>query len=523
MKRWVLIAAVSSPIQVEGESLTDQIRRLRAACAKLGGTIVDEIVIEGFRRSFIDWHEMKDEAAADGEYGFHKIEGHWKARDFDVMAAIDATRLWRTDALTVYGMARIYQAGGKLFTIRDGMIEDANRSMFSMMAGFQTQKEIESLGARWKTGMRGRIKRGLPAILLPFCYKYERNDKGEAVRVVLDQNWRYALDKIAELILSDVSYMALGAELYNRFGIVGPSGEPFSPSKFGNAFWSPMFWGHAAMGYTHLPANKRRGNWVFGPSEDLPEGVEIAYNKYEPPYPEPILSELISEIKRRHYDVIGRRPKDNIHRFTGLLQCGICGSPLSKDLRVDKYRNRVTSYRCRYELCIKAGQHRYGTPNERVKSVAIEEIQSVMERIVAMALDGEPITQDGAATDPISTLEKEAERLEKRIDRIIEDKLNAAPALGARYDVKLNELSGQLQHVQQEIVSARARTVDAERRKLSQQAAATQIASLGDGFWQLPEPQINRLLHLLFGEYRLIMEAGHITGIGLRINLRAKK
>ncbi len=507
MKRWVLITAVSSEVQIEGESLFDQMRKLRLACAQHSGTIVDEIEIPGMSRSFIDWHELKAAAASEGITGFQRIEDHWKARDFDVMAAIDTTRLWRTDALTVYGMARIYEAGGVLFTSRDGFIEAANRSMFSLMAGFQTQKEIETLKARWLTGMRGRLKRSLPPTgLLPFSHRLIYDNKGNGIEVELDPSQLRTLDKIAELFLDGVPYPKMGAMLAEKWGLFHPSGRQFAENYFQRLFWTPGFWGHITLN-RRSPSVKHQQHyedWVFGPGGTIPAGVEVQYNAYPSAYDEPLRSDIIAQVRKRRIANVGRANHTVPFRYTGLLMCGVCRGPFGHELR--RYvAGPVHTYRC--STC------RYGDGGQTLLSIHQDEIDSAFKRIVSDVLAGQDMQVKDHTGQQIEDVKKHIVRVETRIDRLIDEKLDAHASVKARYDERLRVAGEELSGLQSELAKLGSMQFERRQQAATRQSAAEQIRVLADGFWSMPDHKINRLLHLFMGDYRLVVKDGQAIDV----------
>jgi len=509
MKRWVLITAVSSEVQIERESLFDQMRKLRLACAQHSGTIVDEIEIPGMSRSFIDWHELKAAAASEGITGFQRIEDHWKARDFDVMAAIDTTRLWRTDALTVYGMARIYEAGGVLFTSRDGFIEAANRSMFSLMAGFQTQKEIETLKARWLTGMKGRLKKGLPPTGdLPFSHRAVLDGKGRMLGVELDPTQRRTLEKLAEIFLDGVPYPKMGMMLQREWGLVHPlSGHPFTDNYFQRLFWTPGFWGHITLNRRspHVTHEEHYMDWVFGPGAPVPPGVEVEYDAYPAAYQEPLRSDIIAQVRKRRIVNIGRANHTVPYRYTGLLMCAVCQGSFSHELRRYKMGNTHT-YRCM--TCRRGGQ-------QKVLTIHQDVVDDEFKQIISDVLAGQDIKTTDTTAQQIANTQKQIARTEARIDMLIEEKLDAAAAVKPRYDERLRLAGDELAALQSELSALTVAQFDRRQQVATRKSAAEQIHALADSFWTQPDHKINRLFHLLMGDYRVVIKEGQPCGIEL--------
>ena len=83
MVRCIIWCAVSSRAQNEPDkiSLPQQESDARALAEGNGWEIVDVLRVPGHSRRYIDFHRLAADAGKQGVDAFHRLRGHWEARD----------------------------------------------------------------------------------------------------------------------------------------------------------------------------------------------------------------------------------------------------------------------------------------------------------------------------------------------------------------------------------------------------------------------------------------------------------
>ena len=170
--RILLWCAVSSEGQAadDKESLPDQERMGRAFAESVQGQVVDVLMVPGHSRELVLWSDA--EAVMDA---YRSLRHHCEVGDFDVLWARSPDRLGRDPALIAQAESLVERRG----TNREVFYADAPHALghkstsmrfVSSIRGVSSRLEIEELVRRQRMGMRGRIKRGLPACHWPFGY-----------------------------------------------------------------------------------------------------------------------------------------------------------------------------------------------------------------------------------------------------------------------------------------------------------------------------------------------------------------
>ncbi len=175
--RALIYAAVSSARQADDdrESIPDQLRRAREVCEARNWPVVREITVPGHSRNY-DWlHELVRDSP---EYA--SLIDAIEQQIADVIVCKDHDRLWRTDALRAQVTAlcrqyrcQIYAYDMPVEPVRPELLAQGadSRMIIEAMSGIVSQWENETRHRRQMMGMRGRVKRGLPASGIPWGYR----------------------------------------------------------------------------------------------------------------------------------------------------------------------------------------------------------------------------------------------------------------------------------------------------------------------------------------------------------------
>jgi DNA invertase Pin-like site-specific DNA recombinase len=492
-ERAVFFIAVSSEAQAgdDRESLPEQRRALDDAAARFGWRVTDVIEVPGFSRSFYTVREFVEAAALSDLPDALRLFDHWTRRDFDVLAAVNTTRLGRDQSILAEVIRRTIDAGARVYTVKDGWIDAQNQRMHIAMSGYATGAEMDELKRRRDFGIRGRVKRGLPVGEVPGTHLLLREANGRAIRLVVDETKRRLFDDIHHLVTAErVAYLDLESRLVERGH--APMGSGVVYSWLRNVYT----YGHSGIGL-----NDRRGQrgwqWVYDPRVVPPPGVTIYRDTHEAVWSGEPAAVLYAELDRRHALTGLKRPK-LARRYTGLCVCARCGRPMRS----------MASLNARYHYlrCVD-GCHKGSLPRPVVDAF----IAGFIEAIAAGA------TLDALLRPPADPRPDQAARLDAEIAdataqtrALIRKQATAPAALYSLYDDDLTALAARLDalHAERARLQARAaRPVSTPAPDTIQRAAA--------GFWNATEFTQNATLHMLLGHWRIAADHAGVSGFVL--------
>lgn len=505
-RRAVLFLAVSTGAQAtdDRESLPEQRRILEAATARFGWRVVDTITVPGFSRSWYTYREFCEAAAADGMPDALRLFEHWQARDFDVLAALNTTRLGRDQSILAEVIRRTIDAGAVVYTEQGGFIDAQSQRMHIAMSGYATGAEMDELRRRHKFGMIARTKRGLPGSQPPATHRLIRDERGRGVQLVVDESKRRLLDDMADLVIRErIALSELSAPLAAR-------GHPVIAGRTLHKWLrTPMTWGHSAR-FVKERHMTHGWTWVIDERQPVPEGVLLIRDTHEAAWTGEVAEQLKAELLRRNQVSAGNRALSASRLFSGLLVCAECGGGFSYHV-ADRatLRGPVTHT---YLYC--AGRKARTCPAPLVRLPAIlPDLCAFMDRVIA-APDVQALFAVAEPADPtparMVALQAEQEAAENRARALIRKQAQAPAALWAMYDDELRALADQLVTLQSEHLRLAASAQHSQQRD---QAASRLRSADPAWFWSLPEPAQNQLLHALLDRARFVVHDGRIVDV----------
>lgn len=505
-------AAVSTRRQTDEDkfSLPKQEADALDLIAKEGWTLVDTLRVPGHTRSaYTEFHKLAAAANKKGMDAFLKLETHWQARDFDVLIIRDGDRLARAQGVMGTIVESIIYAGARIYCFTDGWVDRSNFRMWIAMVGYRAASDVDKLRKFMDEGANKRAARGLPVgSSALWSHKVIRGENGRALYQIPDPDKTLFFRDAAQLILEGVSWYMLEQELFKRFGHAAPNGQPWPPRKVYNILYNPGAWGHEARFFRDFRRKSQfKGSWAFDRAQQPPAGVVMFYNVHAPIYDGEIASRLQQEMRRREVIMRGSARADRAFRFTGLIVCGECGCNV-----LAQHQRKLPGQPLRYYCYTKYRRLAYETCTQ-YKGMSDAYVHSVVRKKLneaAAMLDLDMLlgTTPVPAVDLEQTLTHQIETLETQADRLIRKQRTASDALSTRYDAELEQLGAELTTLRQRLQNEHRRDTSEERR--GQINALTNIAALGDAFWDQPDNLINQMLHAVMGKRRWLMLDGEI-------------
>lgn len=492
----IWIAVSTRPQAAEDrDSLAAQEREARALCEREGWQIIDVLVVPGHSRDYLDIFEMARDMRAKGIDAADKMLAHWEAADFDILIARDADRFAREQALHSYFISRtVRHCRARIYTFSTGWVDDSNYLMFAAMSGYKASADNAGRVRMHNVGMAARVSRGLHPNNVPLSHRIVRDASGKALRLVINEELRPLWSDLAACLLAGVSFEHIEFLLFQRGHLDPRTGLMFSPLYFYQLLYNPYFWGHSARRYYR----KGFGPWRYDPASPAPLGVEIHYNTHQPVYEGGQAYAIQSELRRRQEVIKGRATPATTSRFSGLLICAICGRrlaahaapPRRKYICEGPYRNNPRS--------------RHPCPvHTRVSEATVQRfVHNLFQEI--MLTGGPPILSKTLARNmPGPDPEREVHLATRRLNALIEQKVNAPAVAHPLYDAKIAEAAAQLESRQRALIEFR-HNQESPQILAARDIAWSELVSEGlDHFWTRTDGEINQALVRILGKLRM--------------------
>jgi site-specific DNA recombinase len=317
--RTAAYARYSSDSQREA-SLEDQLRNVRAFCARQGWPAPEEFTDQAISGARID------------RPGYQRLLA--QASQFDVILVDDLSRLSRDSIESATAVKRLRFAGVRLIGVSDG-IDTARKDakVGAGLRGLMSELYLDDLAEKTHRGLSGRALDGASAGGLPFGYRVTKI--GERA---IDANQAEVVRRIFADYLSGLSPRQI-AHALNAEGIPTARGKTWAMSAIhgdtkrgigilanpiygGRQIWNrSRFVKHPDTG-RRVRKERPRSEWITTEHPDLAI----------------IDAETFERVQRRltgqsRTIVGGGRPPR--HLLSGLLRCGDCGAPI---VAVDAYR-----------------------------------------------------------------------------------------------------------------------------------------------------------------------------------------
>jgi DNA invertase Pin-like site-specific DNA recombinase len=527
--RAVIWAAVSTPEQAEDEkeSLPAQRRDLLRACEEHGWQVIDILEVPGFSRRYLDLDEFAEDAVRENIFAGRELRRHLKQRDFDVFVCRDGDRFGRSQSLFSRVAEDILFVQHKfIFALNGGgLISETNGGReWITMQSYRASKHVDDL-VRWRNmGMDRRAARGLPTTSqIPMTHLLIRDEKGDAAKLIVNNELRPMFNRVAELIIEGVPWREIEVVLFERYQY-GVNGKPWHNRKMQKLIYSPTAWGHSARHYRGADHKwHTTGLWQIEPGHDPPEGVKIWYNTHEPLYTGDLAERLKAELYRRDEIVRGRTTSNQKFWFTGLFICQECGYTLNLHINGSgRIWMRCTS---RYRL-----NHNRETICDMRRMLPEDKARAQISGLLSLAVEGDNMNLIlGKASESAQSLEHqiqevggEIERLEAQVRQMIRRQAQAGEEVQSLYEKEIAVANEQLKLFRKRRKdlqnSAALPSVADERQAAFDEIKAITLMRL----WDKDQTEINQLLHRLLGKRRFIVADGNVVMVNEPPKLRGR-
>lgn len=526
-KRALIWIAVSDPNQAKPDkiSLVEQERAAREWCAANECDVVGILSIPGESRSESDVLTIFEDFAQKGIFAYHDLRRMWQPpRQFDILIAYHDTRLGRSEALYTYVISNVMKSGASIYCIIGGWYQPGDyktKMAFGMVTASSEMDRLILLTAakRFDKAPRGLLVQGAPC----WAYKVERNEKGEAVRKIPDEQHRIVIETAAQLVVEGVGWGRVEIELANRFDF-RVNGEPYPRSTFYFLFHNPHFWGNEVIHVGRVNGKKKAGRnragtgiWCFDPSHSPPIKTQVWYDVLTPYLSgaSEELGELLkTELRRRHHSIKGSTVPHRSNKFAGLLTCYYCGRNL---VCAPANQGRHIYYKC-----VSKYQSFKANRCDIMRSIRQEVVQAWFHDELQQAIDAndpEWFMHQGAETSRSERLEHIKSQQEEKSHL-----MQRAQAEILRTDDEFTQ-----QGYRQSIAEFSAELQELERQKSRLQSQVSNDAQAAraafkrlleypdlDVFWTGGDNVVNQILHGLLGERSLLIQDKQVVGDALR-------
>jgi site-specific DNA recombinase len=506
--RAVIWAAVSDPRQANTgkDSLPSQEQAARAFCEKQGMDIVAVLRVPGFSRYYIDIRECAEDMAKQGIYAFRDLLEMFKTDAFDVFVVRAGDRFGREQAIHAYVVSTIVKKmNARIYETSKGLwIDKSNFRTYTAMDGFRAASEVDGLSERVQMGLYGRFKAGksMPRVLR--SHKRVYGPDGQEIGLEVDESQRPLWNDVKRMLLAGKSWYAIQTELYEK-GYRTEEGTPIRRMWLWRLLNNPYFWGHTAYRYYG-----KHGPWAYDESAPVPKGVEIKRNTHPPFFPDtdPDTARLKAELTRRASVIQGSASPEHTHMFTGLLACPGCERNMSASskARGDK---TYTYYRCQYRFL-------NISPCRGSRVVSSANAQKAIDEVLNFAANHDDLSVINPEHDSlprqINDLERALSTLERNIDTLITEQLEADPSSRRYYAQRISTASQQADAYRTELHQLQNRKVEQLHNHEQRQIALAEFKAI-DNFWELDTRTINQMLHRIFLGQRFVIQGDEILRI----------
>lgn len=508
--RALLWVAVSTTAQASDDkaSLPIQESDQRTICEREGWRIVDVLKVPGHSRHYIDIHKMASDARKEGIDAFDRLLSHFAACDFDILVCRDSERFARSQSLHGYVVESVVlECRARIYSLADGWIDTNNFRMFIAMAGYKAASDIDRLIKAHKYGMDKRAEMGLPiSSRVIRSHRVVRNEAGKAIATVVNEDKAPLVEATALLLLEGVSWDDIEAELYRRFGFVDDDGSKLVAHAMYHTFHTPTFWGHTARYWKKHRA--RFTYWIWDAGEPPPADVKMFRDTHPPALSGDLAERVKAEMTRRHLVMKGKARPTTARRFTGLLLCDDCGYYLA-------YTDNkgFPSYRCMSKW-------------NRTDHIECNNNGSIPEPRVMEWLSAKLKQRFESADDALFSVAEESSGIERMLDnarseladaeqivrRLLMQQARSVVELSDIYDEQINEIAERRRYLKTLVTQLEHQV---NRHVNAQPPAIETIKTIGlPRFWDLPEAEVNQLLHESLGKTRLRVMNREIVRIG---------
>ncbi len=516
--RALIVNAVSRTEQAadDKESMKHQLESNTAICDHYRWEVIDVIDIPGYSRNFLTLRELVEAASADGEHGPARLEAHILARDFDVMVVRITNRFNREQSLNAEIITRVVRMGGRIYSQADGLIDESNYRAIIAITGFRDAGEIDELKRRRWIGLLARAAKGLPVGgHVPDSHRIVYNTAtGEAERIELREEFFPIWRDLVTVLLEGVGYNQIEQEMFRRFRH-GKDGEPYAPGKFSKLLFKPYFWGNNVIRKRSVVSSYVEGLWAFDSSETPPSGVYVFYGTHEPVYKGETARRVQAELRRRTGTQNGAGARFGISMFTNLVLCDDCHAYFGYQRKRVKGEIVYTYLRC-YRENYEDYSKRVFCRNRR--HIREEVIKTWLDKRLRQWLEVGGVSfeipdESSQALKHVENLRRAIARLQTRLDRLIEETLEADADLRLDYRKRIRTTKDDLLRAREHLQAEESQLQQHAAQHDIQQGVLNNISAQGvDEFWAQSPIVINQQLHALLGHVRLVVRDARIVG-----------
>jgi len=445
--------AVSSKPQAADDkvSLEDQRVAGERFAEQVGGEVVATYSVPGHSRDLIFYQEAERQMEA-----YRRLREDVEAERLDVLFCLDVDRLGRDPALGQQVISLVEKGGGEVY------MQSAPHQLGQKTMAHRYISAIQSVRAgedqalrlhRYRSGMRGRIRRGLMANAPPLGYAMVRNEQtGEVVGYEFTPDIA-AVDRVINLFLQGHSY----SEIRRRMDESG-----FSPPGGGDR------WPYDIIRY--IPKNDAYAGLPSWGSVQPAEPSALYPARWSPE----LHRRIIHERNRRRdagYFRKGASP------FRGIAYCARCGKQMGRATVRGRYYLRCSRHAAR------ATQGRECHANTIPEWRVVDAIADFLDEYVTPERVEETLARWGGGND-LDAINDELESRDRELTTLAQqrDRLALAYAQGGmdleQYRRTDDRLLGQLEEIHKragELRQARESVPDLDERRAL-------LQSLSEGF-----------------------------------------
>jgi DNA invertase Pin-like site-specific DNA recombinase len=513
MTRALILNAVSTPEQARKFSLNHQEEVSRAYCTAQGWDVIDSLRSDTSRSKYDNIDDI-----ARVNKAFAALRQHIEAKDFDVLVIHSFDRLARDASLIVQVIQRVIRAGAVIWAHQGGQVDATNYLILSGSIAFMVAAPIrtfveKSSATREKQAQTGLHSQGQMLMI----HRAIRDGNGKRIGMEINEAVRPLFSRLVELLCDSPTRLSwlLATQKLNEEGYRTPRGDALYVQLLYRTVIHPEFWGHTARNYgRNVHARKLYGyEWVFDPDVPPPAGVRIYHNTHPAFLPEAEANKLKARLAQ-DFTLKGKaRHGDPITAFTGLLVCEECGSTMG--WRSKKNKHNVHTF----ATCDGRWYHPPICTSKNI--ISGPQVHAALDQRLREMTN----SKDLSAVSPaevqethhrVRELQAAVANAERELSGLLRDKATTSdPDVLAMYPALIAEASTRLRAARNLLQKTQLEAVGEEANEARHRAAQEIIDLTVDGFWQLDLNRQNRLLHQLFGKYRLVVQDRKVVGIAL--------
>lgn len=519
-KRAVIWKAVSSKEQAEDDrqSLPYQEALAREWCQKNGCTVTQVLELPGHSRSESDVITALEELAEAGCFAYQDLRRLWKQKAFDILIVHTIDRLARSKSLFMWVVENVIKSGAVIYFMSPGTeFNKGNVDYAAPFAMMGLRSGLDAFIEKSKATKLAKLAEGIPTGgEKPFGFIVLRDDRHRPNGIQVDDSKRQLLHDAAALLLGDVpgaghvSLRKIELELFARFGH-NRNGKPLPVNFIRSLLSNPWTWGHASIFHNtdRVPHGQSTNQWLFDPDIPVPSHLTIHWHTHEALFPGELGDRLKAEMRLRGLVVRGRGTAKST-MFAALVVCGWCGTTMVRNAGIKhaypRLRCQLNLRRNRKADCPSPGIRTAGLPEWRVQKY----VQGLLDDMLA---HNSPVLDTPAQIDydaQIRQAKTEIDTLRQEIGNLIARSASSSASIGDLFQQQIDERTRRIEALDALLLRLEAK--QATQHPRSQADAFDFLKQHRDDFWTLPAPDINRILHALLGNVRLVVKGNQVIG-----------